>query len=253
MACVLGLRNPLGVALSLLALFNVLSSQVAVAKATSGQAGNVGAGRQEGSGPRGAMVWSKEERVGNRTFHPSFGLYPKGCRWRMVTTDNSSQVDYQYWDFALEQWSDEQPAACVPTTYPDPGPPDWKWHNNTPRTEVSCQASHCVYTNMYYNNGRWYALVDGELFIPSWRFSRNQEVVPFHVIDAKEFVDAVKWRLVPGDTILFDFIFFIHPTAIGHWWEMLGPLYRCAGGGVLAKGCGWSGSPASMQVTMESA
>ena len=31
--------------------------------------------------------------------------------------------------------------------------------------------------------------------------------------------------MIPGDTILFDFIYFIHPTAIGHWWEMLGPLY----------------------------
>jgi hypothetical protein len=75
-------------------------------------------------------------------------------------------------------------------------------------------------------NGRWYALVDGERFIPSWRFSRNQEVVPFHVLNATDFLDSVKWRVVPGDTILFDFIFFIHPTAIGHWWEMLGPLYR---------------------------
>jgi hypothetical protein len=28
----------------------------------------------------------------------------------------------------------------------------------------------------------------------------------------------VKWRVIPGDTILFDFIFFTHPTAIGHWW-----------------------------------
>jgi protein O-GlcNAc transferase len=24
---------------------------------------------------------------------------------------------------------------------------------------------------------------------------------------------------------LFDFIFFVHPTAIGHWWELLGPLF----------------------------
>lgn len=31
-----------------------------------------------------------------------------------------------------------------------------------------------MYTNLYYNNGRWYALVDGTMHIPSWRFSRNQ-------------------------------------------------------------------------------
>jgi len=23
--------------------------------------------------------------------------------------------------------------------------------------------------------------------------------------------------VIPGDTILFDFVFFTHPTAIGHW------------------------------------
>ncbi len=31
--------------------------------------------------------------------------------------------------------------------------------------------------------------------------------------------------MIPGDTILFDFIFFTHPTAIGHWWEMLAPVF----------------------------
>jgi hypothetical protein len=31
---------------------------------------------------------------------------------------------------------------------------------------------------------------------------------------------------VAGDTLLFDYIFFTHPTAIGHWWEMIAPLYR---------------------------
>ncbi|GLI68019.1 hypothetical protein VaNZ11_012320 [Volvox africanus] len=181
---------------------------------------------QHDAGVLGRRVFASSlEHHGNRTFHPSFGLFPKGCRWRTVTTENSSLVDYQFWNFATEAWSDERPAACVPTTYPAPGPPNWRWNNDTPRTEVTCQSTHCVYTNMYYNSGRWYALVDGELFIPSWRFSRNQEVVPFHVLNATEFIDSVKWRLVPGDTILFDFIFFIHPTAIGHWWEMLGPLY----------------------------
>lgn len=34
-----------------------------------------------------------------------------------------------------------------------------------------------------------------------------------------------RWSVIPGDTIIFDFVYFIHPTAIGHWWEMLGPLF----------------------------
>ncbi|PNW72188.1 hypothetical protein CHLRE_16g678600v5 [Chlamydomonas reinhardtii] len=198
----------------------------------AGPAGNTATSPQA-AGPGAASVTGRRvfasqlerDNARNRTYQPSFGLFPKGCRWRTVTHDNSSSVTYQYWDFQAETWGDERPAACVPTSYPAPGPPGWRWNNDTPRTEVTCQTSHCVYTNMYYNNGRWYALVDGELYIPSWRFSRNQEVVPFHVLDAKEFIDSVKYQVVPGDTILFDFIFFIHPTAIGHWWEMLGPLY----------------------------
>ncbi len=67
--------------------------------------------------------------------------------------------------------------------------------------------------------------MDGDTHIPHWRFSRNQEIVTIHVEDAREFINSVNWSLIPGDTIMFDFIFFTHPTAIGHWWEMLGPLY----------------------------
>lgn len=34
-----------------------------------------------------------------------------------------------------------------------------------------------------------------------------------------------KHVVVPGDSLIFDFIFFIHPTAIGHWCEMMFPLF----------------------------
>ena len=40
---------------------------------------------------------------------------------------------------------------------------------------------------------------------------------------AQKLID--RWRFVPGDTIMFDFVYFIHPTAIGHCWEMLGPMF----------------------------
>ncbi|MEW5301672.1 MAG: hypothetical protein WDW36_004517 [Sanguina aurantia] len=177
--------------------------------------------------PRQRAMSDKGEKtvVGNTTYHPSFGLFPKGCKWRTVTTEGSDDVGYQYFDFARKRWSDARPVACLPVLHPAPGPEDWKWHQGSPRTEVGCETSHCMYTNLYYNNGRWYALVDGTLHIPSWRFSRNQEIVTMHVADVAAFTNSVKWDLIKGDTILFDFIFFIHPTAIGHWWEMLGPLY----------------------------
>lgn len=198
---------------------------VLVLAASGEEHGSAGSEAEDAERKRPMFYRDEEVKEGNKTYHPSFGLFPKGCRWRSVTTAGESEMGYQFWDFERHAWQDERPPACVPTTYPPPGPEGWAFNNNTPRTEVVCQTSHCVYTNMYYNNGRWYALVDGDLYIPSWRFSRNQEVVPLHVHNATDFVNAVNWRLVPGDTILFDFIFFIHPTAIGHWWEMLGPLY----------------------------
>lgn len=53
-----------------------------------------------------------------------------------------------------------------------------------------------------------------------------QEITTLHVADAAAFAASVRWRAVPGDTLLFDYIYFTHPTAIGHWWEMVAPLYR---------------------------
>ena len=29
------------------------------------------------------------------------------------------------------------------------------------RTEVNCRDTHCIYDNLWYNNGRFYLLVDG--------------------------------------------------------------------------------------------
>lgn len=37
----------------------------------------------------------KEVVVGDKTYHPSFGIFPKGCKWRIVTTKGSKGVDYQ--------------------------------------------------------------------------------------------------------------------------------------------------------------
>ena len=55
-----------------------------------------------------------------------------------------------------------------------------------------------------------------------------------------------RWSVIPGDTILFDFVYFIHPTAIGHWWGAgRGEWGGCEGMAVghklgLGSGLGWS-------------
>jgi hypothetical protein len=174
-----------------------------------------------------SLLSSKEKAValGNKTFHPSFGIFPRGCRWREVTTEGSKHVEYQYWDAAAATWTDQQPQECTVRGSFSPSPEGFSFHKDSPRSEAEPHKHHFLYRNLWYNNGRWYALVVGASHVPSWKFSRNQEIVTLHVDNATTFLNSVKWRLVRGDTLLFDFIYFIHPTAIGHWWEMLGPLY----------------------------
>ncbi|GBF94574.1 hypothetical protein Rsub_06689 [Raphidocelis subcapitata] len=174
-----------------------------------------------GGDVHGAVPPEPPAADGDRLLGPSFGLYPRGCRWREVTYANgSAQVDYLFWDYAVRNWTAARPPACVLRAHPRPGPRGWSFLNGTPRTEVTPHKTHVVYRNLWYNNGRWYALVDGPKHVAAWRFSRNQEISPLHVESARAFANAVAWRAVPGDTLLFDYAFFTHPTAIGHWWEM---------------------------------
>lgn len=164
--------------------------------------------------------------IGNISYKPSLGIFPRGCKWRDVLTEGSAAVQYEYWDAASQQWLQQQPAACRLQGYAAPGAPEpWKFHKNNPRTEVVPSTHHVTYRNLWFNNGRWYALVDGDRQVASWKFSKNQEVTTLHVKDAQHWTSTAKWRAVTGDTLLFDYIFFVHPTAIGHWWEMMGPLF----------------------------
>ena len=66
---------------------------------------------------------------------------------------------------------------------------------------------------------RWYALVEaGEKFVPSIKISRNQVITCLHVDNATAWLANTKHLLVRKDTLLFDYIYFLHPTAIGHWY-----------------------------------
>jgi hypothetical protein len=45
-----------------------------------------------------------------------------------------------------------------------------------------------------------------------WKMTRNQDLNVLHVDDAAAFVRGLRWRLVAGDTLLFDFVYFLHPV-----------------------------------------
>ena len=38
-----------------------------------------------------------EVSEGNRTYHPSFGIFPRECKWRIVSVKDSKDVEYQWW------------------------------------------------------------------------------------------------------------------------------------------------------------
>lgn len=93
--------------------------------------------------PLGQGPASQSERVGNITYMPSFGIFPRGCKWREVCESNGTAPDaavvnttIQYWDAASSVWSDEQPAACSLKALPAKPPEGWTFINGTPRTEV---------------------------------------------------------------------------------------------------------------------
>jgi hypothetical protein len=65
---------------------------------------------------------------------------------------------------------------------------------------------------------RWYAIVEGNKFEKNIKMSRNQQIVCLHMENATQWLSNTNHRVVHGDTLIFDFIFFLHPTAIGHWW-----------------------------------
>jgi hypothetical protein len=58
---------------------------------------------------------------------------------------------------------------------------------------------------------------EGSKHVEDIKISRNQYVRALHVRDAATWAANVRHRVVRRDTLLFDFIFFLHPTAIGHW------------------------------------
>jgi protein O-GlcNAc transferase len=118
------------------------------------------------------------------------------------------------------------------------------------RTQVRPFATHVEYDRLWYSDGRWYALVDdgaddaaaaagatttkptpaapapaATTTLPPFRASRNVEVSALRVRSASDFARSVRWRAVTGDTLVLDYVYFVHPTAIGHWWEMMAPLY----------------------------
>jgi len=178
------------------------------------------------------------------------GNYPAGCIWRELhhtsesTCDEFKEgrsesvagkagrmnsmlrhpVELEY-RTANGTWGLDIPDSCSMAGLTK-DPSTWRWPTAAgPRSDVDCQTSHCTYKNLWYNGGRWYAVVDGPVPGGTFPITKRTKVNSLHVLSPSSWLKTVKWRVVPGDTVVLDFIHLSHPTAIGHWPEMLNPLY----------------------------
>ena len=53
-----------------------------------------------------------------------------------------------------------------------------------------------------------------------WKMTRNQDLHVLHVDDAAAWVDGLDWRAITGDTLLFDYVYFLHPVCHNPWTHM---------------------------------
>ena len=96
-------------------------------------------------------------------------------------------------------------------------------------SEVRCAGGYCVLKNLWYRGGRFFFLQDPASptrLEYAWQLGRNRQGAVLGVADAAEFAGALPARVAPGETVLIDWTFFMHPTALGHWLEALMPLLR---------------------------
>ncbi|CAL5223424.1 g5938 [Coccomyxa viridis] len=160
---------------------------------------------------------------------PTNRVYPVGCKWRDVQPEGRQHgfwdiVKYEYWSQAAQQWVAKMPEACM--VRGEDSTRKWSTKYRGPaRTEVNCSDTHCIYDNLWYTNGRFYLLVDGPDPVKGWDMTRNQKLHVLHMDSAQAFAEGQALQYVQGDTLLFDFVYFLHPTAIGHWGETMFPLF----------------------------
>lgn len=46
-----------------------------------------------------------------------------------------------------------------------------------------------------------------------WKLTRNQDLHVVHVDNADAFVSSISHRVLPGDTLVADYIYFLHPVS----------------------------------------
>jgi len=168
---------------------------------------------------------------------PPRGPFPPGCAWAWSPSTGtrfsrgrggaSEGGGGSVW----KEGGGARPHACdLPARLPLPFTPA------SLTTAASCDAAACTYTNLWYADGAWYALVNGtqqhqqqagtgEPPNAGWALSRHVAARPLRAGmgpgPGSAWARAVSpaAAFIPGTAALLDYRFFLHPTAIGHWAE----------------------------------
>lgn len=186
---------------------------------------------------------------------PARGYFPEGCRWRTVKPKGGPQsfwavMNYEYWDELNRSWSQVQPSACRIDYVPINSNPIRL--SNASSTRYQCSQHYCTYFNLWYTNGRFFAVDDGVtgpvsrqcapflssncyimqrielesrsnpngrltiiyyLMQGSVQVSHDIHFTQLSVASARDFPSQVDANMVPGSTVLIDFVYYLHPVS----------------------------------------
>lgn len=163
----------------------------------------------------------------------SDGYFPESCIWRVVpdmaipasVKDRSHTWrvrEYQFWDENSQVWKDELPVEC---TIVSRGRLLTDTDISSPRKTIDKDyEDYRVLKNVWYSQGVFYKVTDDTETKEAKSLSSNIDLATLVVRDVGAFASATKVRVVEGETVMLDFSYFIHPTAIGHWLEYLLPM-----------------------------
>lgn len=162
----------------------------------------------------------------------SDGYFPDTCIWRVIPdvvrpseAKNRSQAwrirEYEFWDEVSQTWTGQRPEEC---TILSRGDLVMNGSRSPRKTADKDYGDYRVLENVWFSQGVFYKVVDAADTKEGKTLSSNIDFVTLVVHDVRMFELNTKMRFVPGETVMIDFSYFIHPTAIGHWLEYLLPL-----------------------------
>ena len=208
--------------------------------------------KAETTSPNGRLVWSclliallawfvREQWSGEGAVSGD-QYFPRNCRWKTVRDADSNvshPMDQSHRSYLWRQrvytfYSPASSASLVP-----PAACTVAGHSVDARDQIrgtpiaatsersERNASYRIIENLWYARGSFYKVIDPdhpEKGSPA-SLSSNINLYTIAVENITAFVENTKSaRFVRGETVMLDFSYFVHPTAIGHWLEYLLPV-----------------------------